>query len=153
MNQRPGQQHSSCPLLCIKQFTGLFPLRSNPCVSFRRTSCESSTGPVGQRISSARFALQANLRTSSSRVFVLVEGLRKSTALLRCFWLAPVGQRIFIRQVCLAGKLANFLFGSFRPYRGIKKKAPHYYGAFFLMAPPVGLEPTTLRLTAACSTD
>ena len=43
-NQRPGQQHSSCPLLCGKQFTGLFPLRSNPCVSFRRTGCESSTG-------------------------------------------------------------------------------------------------------------
>ena len=96
---------------------------------------------------------KANLRTSSSGVFVLVEGLRKSTALSRCFWLAPVGQRIFIRRVCLAGKLANFLFESFRPYRGIKKKAPHYYGAFFLMAPPVGLEPTTLRLTAACSTD
>ena len=41
---------------------------------------------LGQRISSARFALQANLRTSSSGVFVLIEGLRKSTALLRCFF-------------------------------------------------------------------
>ena len=34
----------------------------------------------------------------------------------------PVGAADFIRQVCLAGKLANFLFGSFRPCRGIKKK-------------------------------
>ena len=66
-------------VLCIKQFTGLFPFRITACVSFRRTSCESSTflPRLGQRISSARFALQANLRTSSSGVFVLIEGLRK----------------------------------------------------------------------------
>ena len=32
-------------------------------------------------------------------------------------------------------------------------KKPEATASGFLLAPPVGLEPTTLRLTAACSTD
>ena len=34
-----------------------------------------------------------------------------------------------------------------------KMKKPEAAASGFLLAPPVGLEPTTLRLTAACSTD
>ena len=34
-----------------------------------------------------------------------------------------------------------------------KMKKPEATASGFLLAPPVGLEPTTLRLTAACSTD
>ena len=33
------------------------------------------------------------------------------------------------------------------------KRKHHPFGWCFFLAPPVGLEPTTLRLTAACSTD
>ena len=39
-------------------------------------------------------------------------------------------------------------------YYVVIKEKEHRLGTLFsLMAPPVGLEPTTLRLTAACSTD
>ena len=34
-----------------------------------------------------------------------------------------------------------------------RKKRKHAFAYFLFLAPTVGLEPTTLRLTAACSTD
>ena len=42
---------------------------------------------------------KANLRTSSSGVFVLVEGLRKSTALLRCFGSPSWGSGFHLPQL------------------------------------------------------
>ena len=50
----------------------------------------------------------------------------------------------------VASKLANDVV-SLRTQT--QKERHDFHRVFLFLAPPVGLEPTTLRLTAACSTD
>ena len=47
----------------------------------------------------------------------------------------------------------TYTFPSPYTYGGQKKFLKQQFKEHLTVAPPVGLEPTTLRLTAACSTD
>ena len=64
----------------------------------------------------------------------------------------PVGAAAIAARFGKA-KLANFHFVNSPPRWEEYEKRRSIRSSFFILAPPVGLEPTTLRLTAACSTD
>ena len=64
------------------------------------------------------------------------------------------GNRSFRSPAPENDALHRFLLGASSPTpSGTAKQERHPFGWRSCLAPPVGLEPTTLRLTAACSTD
>ena len=69
----------------------------------------------------------------------------RCVALQRLYVRAPL-PAAYRRTRTVGSSPANFIYSSY-------KKTTTLLGGYFYMAPPVGLEPTTLRLTAACSTD
>ena len=50
------------------------------------------------------------------------------------------------------GERESFIFPAFSLVRASRKDTLNEFEIAIKMAPPVGLEPTTLRLTAECST-